>query len=223
MPGPIAAALLPLALLAPTAAAAATPPAQAAHTAPASPAVVRPATDDADDAAGGSGGPAGSGGSGGRTVSVVEAAFDPASAFVPPTAISHATDLVPYGSHVRVVIDRSLPGRTLLTLTVTGLAPDHEFPAHLHTGSCGADTAASGPHYQHIPDPVQPSTDPAYANDRNELRLTLRTDARGAGSTSTSVAWQPRPGEARSVVLHAGTPAGPHAAGDRAACVKLKP
>ncbi|MFJ9952817.1 superoxide dismutase family protein [Kitasatospora sp. NPDC091207] len=217
MPGPIAAALLPLALLAPTAAAAAAPPAQAAHTAPASPAAggsVRPTADAAAE---------GSDSSAARTVSVVEAAFDPASAFVPPTAISHATDLVPYGSHVRVVIDRSVPGRTLLTLTVAGLAPDHEFPAHLHTGSCGADPAASGPHYQHLADPVQPSTDPSYANDRNELRLTLRTDGRGAGSAAASVAWQPRPGEARSVVLHAGTPAGPHAAGDRAGCVKLKP
>lgn len=196
MPSPIAAALLPLALLAPTAAAAAAPatsPAQAAQ------------------------------GPGGPLVSVVEADFDPASAFVPPTAISHAADLVPYGSHVRVVVDRSVPGRTLLTLTTAGLAPDHEFPAHLHTGTCGSDPAASGPHYQHVADPVQPSTDPAYANDRNELRLTLRTDGRGTGAAAASVAWHPRPGEARSVVLHAGTPAGRHAAGDRAACVKLTP
>ncbi|MFD5466831.1 superoxide dismutase family protein [Kitasatospora sp. NPDC127059] len=154
-------------------------------------------------------------------VSVQEAAFDPATAFVPPTAISYADDLVPYGSHARIVTDRSEPGRTVLTLTVAGLAPDHEFPAHLHTGDCGADPAASGPHYQDVVDPVQPSTDPAYANDRNELRLVLRTDGQGRGTATAVVDWQPRPGEARSLVLHAGTPAGPHAAGDRVGCVKL--
>ncbi|MFE3505923.1 superoxide dismutase family protein [Kitasatospora sp. NPDC059160] len=176
MPAPLAAALLPLALLAPAA-----PP-----------------------------------------VSVVEAAFDPATAFVPPAAISYAQDLVPYGSHARIVTDRSEPGRTVLTLTATGLAPDHTFPVHLHTGTCGADPAASGPHYQDAVDPVQPSTDPAYANERNELRLVLRTDAGGAGTATTAVDWQPRPGEARSLVLHAGTPAGPHAAGDRVGCVKLE-
>ncbi|MGW3072568.1 superoxide dismutase family protein [Kitasatospora sp. NPDC001132] len=153
--------------------------------------------------------------------SVTEAAFDPATAFVPPTAISYASDLVPYGSHARIVTDRSLPGRTVLTLAVSGLAPDHEFPAHLHTGDCGVDPASSGPHYQNVVDPVQPSTDPVYANEGNELRLVLRTDRQGVGSAATAVAWQPRPGEARSLVLHAGTPAGRHAAGDRVACVRL--
>ncbi|MFD8754544.1 superoxide dismutase family protein [Kitasatospora sp. NPDC059577] len=155
-------------------------------------------------------------------VSVVEAAFDPATAFVPPAAVSYAQDLVPYGSHARVVTDHSVPGRTALTLTVSGLAPDHEFPAHLHTGGCGADPASSGPHYQDTVDPVQPSTDPAYANERNELRLLLRTDGHGDGTATTAVPWQPRPGGARSLVLHAGTPAGPHGAGDRVACVKLE-
>ncbi|MBD0671151.1 superoxide dismutase family protein [Streptomyces sp. CBMA156] len=175
MPAPLAAALLPLALLAPAA----------------------------------------------SPVSVVEADFDPATAFVPPAAVSYATDLVPYGSHATIVTDRSVPGRTVLTLRATGLAPGHEFPAHLHTGSCGADPASSGPHYQDAADPVQPSTDPAYANERNELRLVLRTDQQGGGTATAVVGWQPRPGEARSLVLHAGTPAGPHAAGDRVACVKL--
>ncbi|MEU9076121.1 superoxide dismutase family protein [Kitasatospora sp. NPDC004745] len=176
MPAPFAAALLPLALLAPAA----------------------------------------------SPVSLVEADFDPATAFVPPAAVSYADDLVPYGSHATVVTDRSAPGRTVLTVTVTGLAPGHEFPAHLHTGACGADPASSGPHYQDAVDPVQPSTDPAYANDRNELRLVLRTDERGDATASAAVAWQPRAGQARSLVLHAGTPAGPHAAGDRVACVRLE-
>ncbi|MFD7592731.1 superoxide dismutase family protein [Kitasatospora sp. NPDC059812] len=192
---PLAAALLPLALLAPA----------AASSGAAAPSVA-----------------AASSGSAASPVSVVEAAFDPATAFVPPTAVSYADDLVPYGAHTRIVTDRSTAGRTVLTMTVTGLAPDHEFPVHLHTGSCGADPASSGPHYQDAVDPVQPSTDPAYANGRNELRLALRTDEHGEGTATASVPWQPRPGEARSLVMHAGTPTGPHAAGDRAACVKLE-
>ncbi|WP_327676937.1 superoxide dismutase family protein [Kitasatospora sp. NBC_00458] len=178
-------------------------------------------------------------------VSATEADFDPATAFVPPTAISHAPDLVPYGSHVRVVVDRSTPGRTVLTMSLTGVAADREFPVHLHTGPCGADPAASGPHYQDAVDPVRPSTDPAYANDRNELRLALRTDGRGDGTAAAVVAWQPRAGEARSLVLHAGVPTGAeaergadglqaasghdahgrhsrHGANDRVACVKLE-
>ncbi|MFD5922364.1 superoxide dismutase family protein [Kitasatospora sp. NPDC058201] len=188
-------------------------------------------------------------------VSTTDAAFDPATAFVPPTAVSHAPDLVPYGSHVRVVVDRSAPGRTVLTMSVTGVAADREFPVHLHTGPCGADPAASGPHYQDAVDPVRPSTDPAYANDRNELRLALRTDGHGDGTAATVVAWQPRAGEARSLVLHAGGPTDPtgargrhgaqdavgahgstdahgsagahaqrgqHGANDRVACVKLE-
>ncbi|MEV7779438.1 superoxide dismutase family protein [Kitasatospora sp. NPDC088351] len=187
MPASYAAALLPLALLAPAA-----PAATASTAVPALPLLV------------------------------IEADFDPATAFVPPAAISHAPDLVPYGSHVRVVVDRTVAGRTVLTLTTAGLAPDHDFPAHLHTGTCGADPAASGPHYQDAVDPVQPSTDPAYANESNELRLTLHTDDRGDAAATTSVAWHPRPGEARSLVLHAGSPAGPHGAGDRAACVNLE-
>ncbi|MFF2349124.1 superoxide dismutase family protein [Kitasatospora sp. NPDC058115] len=176
MPAPLAAALLPLALLAP--------------------AVV--------------------------PVAVTEADFDPATAFVPPVAVSHAPDLVPYGSHVRAVVDRSVPGRTVLRMSVAGVASGHAFPVHLHTGACGADPAASGPHYQDVVDPVSPSTDPAYANDRNELRLTLRTDGRGAGSAAAAVAWRPRPGGARSLVLHAGDPAGAHGAADRVACVNLE-
>ncbi|MFC5667756.1 superoxide dismutase family protein [Kitasatospora misakiensis] len=175
MPAPLAAALLPFALLAPAA----------------------------------------------SPVSVTEADFDPATAFVPPTAISHAPDLVPFGSHVRVIVDRSVPGRTILTMSLAGVAADHDFPVHLHTGPCGADPAASGPHYQDVVDPVSPSTDPAYANDLNELRLALRTDGRGEGTAATSVAWRPRPGEARSLVLHAGSPAGAHRAADRVACVNL--
>ncbi|WP_441246093.1 superoxide dismutase family protein [Kitasatospora sp. McL0602] len=151
---------------------------------------------------------------------VVEADFDPASAFVPPAAISYAPDLVPYGSHVHVTVLRS-EGRTTVEVELTGVAAGRTFPAHAHTGRCGAEAAASGPHYQDQVDPVQPSTDPAYANDRNELRMAVRTDDQGAGTATAEVPWSFRPGEARSIVLHAGTPAGAHGPADRVACVDV--
>ncbi|MEV4614504.1 superoxide dismutase family protein [Kitasatospora sp. NPDC049258] len=151
---------------------------------------------------------------------VVAADFDPASAFVPPAAVSYAQDLVPYGSQVRVTVVRSA-GRTTVAVALAGVAPEHLFPAHVHTGRCGADPAASGPHYQHLADPVQPSTDPAFANGRNELRTEVRTDSTGAGRARTTVDWEFRPGSAHSVVLHAGEAAAGRAAGDRVACVNV--
>ncbi|GAA4998484.1 superoxide dismutase family protein [Kitasatospora paranensis] len=151
---------------------------------------------------------------------VVEADFDRGSAFVLPAAVSYAADLVPYGSHIRVTELRT-DARTAVTVAVRGLAPDLRLAAHVHTGRCGADPAVAGPHYQDRPDPVQPSTDPAYANDRNEARLALRTDARGTAAGRTDLAWAFRAGEARSLVLHTSAPAGGHAAGERIACVSV--
>jgi Cu-Zn family superoxide dismutase len=153
-------------------------------------------------------------------ITTVDADFTPATAFLPPTAISYATDLVPYGAHAHVTVVRP-DGRTVVQLRLSGVAPGHVFPAHAHTGRCGADPAMSGPHYQDRADPVQPSTDPAYANDGNELRLTVHTDDQGTGLAETTVDWAFRPGEARSLVLHAGTPVGAHGAADRVACVDM--
>ncbi|MFJ1701831.1 hypothetical protein [Kitasatospora sp. NPDC088346] len=176
---------------------------------------------------------------------VVDGRFAPASAFVPPAAISHAQDLVPYGSHVRVTVVRGGTGTTVL-VELAGVASDHTFPAHVHTGRCGADPAASGPHYQDHSEPARPSAEPALtdptpdspaagrpaagrptpgnaapAEGRGELRLTVHTDATGAGRGHTTVPWGFRPNEAHALVLHAGDGAGPHAAGDRAACVNV--
>ncbi|QKW19588.1 superoxide dismutase family protein [Kitasatospora sp. NA04385] len=142
---------------------------------------------------------------------VVDARFDRADGFVPARAITHAPDLVPYGSQVRVTVGRAA-GRTSVTVELAGVADRHEFPAHVHTGRCGSDPASSGPHYQQVAG--------ADAAD-NEVRMTVRTGPDGTGSASATVPWEFRPGEAHSLVLHAGTPAGPHAAADRAACVDV--
>ncbi|RKE19115.1 superoxide dismutase [Streptomyces sp. TLI_171] len=142
---------------------------------------------------------------------VVDARFDRADGFVPARAITHAPDLVPYGSQVRVTVGRAA-GHTTVSVELAGVAGPHEFPAHVHTGGCGADPAASGPHYQQVAG--------SEAAD-NEVRMTVRTDPGGAGVASATVPWEFRPDEAHSLVLHAGIPAGPHAAADRAACVDV--
>src|SRR6478609_6420642 len=142
---------------------------------------------------------------------VVDARFDRADGFVPARAVTHAPDLVPYGSQVRVTVGRAA-GHTSVTVDLAGVSGPHEFPAHVHTGHCGTDPASSGPHYQQVA-----GSDAAD----NEVRMTVRTGPDGAGTSSATVPWEFRPGEAHSLVLHAGTPAGPHAAADRAACVDV--
>ncbi len=54
---------------------------------------------------------------------------------------------------------------------------------------CGATGDAAGPHFQHVPDPVRPSTDPAYANPRNEIWLDFTTDRLGTGFARSTVDW----------------------------------
>jgi Cu-Zn family superoxide dismutase len=139
--------------------------------------------------------------------------FDRPYAFAQPTAVSYAPDLVPYGSEARVTVTRSA-GHTTVRVELAGVAADHSFPAHVHTGRCGSTPDTSGPHYQNV-------KDPARADDRNEMRLTVRTDHGGSGTAASEVGWLFRPGEAHSLVLHAGTPAGRHAADDRVACVNM--
>jgi Cu-Zn family superoxide dismutase len=116
---------------------------------------------------------------------------------------------------------------TRVDLQVEGLRPSHAYGAHLHQLACGSDPAAAGPHYQNVPDPVTPSTDPRYANPRNEVWLDFTTDGDGDGSARSIVPFVLRTGaEApHSLVLHAGhTMTGPGmagTAGPRLACVNL--
>ncbi|WP_405017449.1 superoxide dismutase family protein [Kitasatospora sp. NBC_00070] len=153
-------------------------------------------------------------------VQTVEATFDRTDGIVPATAVSFDPEAVPYGATTRIVVHRT-PGRTTVAMTVDGLTPDHHYPAHVHTRGCGTVPADAGPHYQDRPDPVQPSTDPAYANDRNELWLTLHTDATGHASASSTVEWEFRDGGAGSVVLHAGPDDHGHAPTQRVGCVNV--
>ena len=141
-------------------------------------------------------------------------------------AFTYDESAVPVDSNVTIESE-SESGRTTVTIEVSGLAPNRDFGVHVHTKPCGLEPADSGPHYQNDADPAatpeSPSTDPAYANPQNEVWLDITTDADGDAQASSTVAWEFRDDEARSVVLHAQhtkTHAGEAGmAGDRLACV----
>ncbi|WP_211301183.1 superoxide dismutase family protein [Murinocardiopsis flavida] len=114
---------------------------------------------------------------------------------------------------------------TGFVLHVGGLEPDRDYGAHLHTKPCGPTGDDAGPHYQHEVDPVQPSTDPEYANAENEAWLDFHTSPFGDAITGTAVEWTPRPGQAGSVVIHEEhthtQPGHAGMAGARLACINV--
>ncbi|WP_421106908.1 superoxide dismutase family protein [Streptomyces sp. NEAU-S77] len=117
------------------------------------------------------------------------------------------------------------PRGTFVFLALRGVEPDHHFGIHVHTRPCGAQPDSSGPHYQNVKDPKQPSTNPKYANARNEMWLDVTTDSRGDARAKSLVKWHFRAGEARSVVIHehgTATHMGRAGmAGDRVACINV--
>ncbi|EIV95406.1 superoxide dismutase family protein [Frankia sp. QA3] len=174
-------------------------------------------------------GPAGAAGSpspsppGAGQVVVAPGVFSAWNDRQPPTAVTYDEHLVPAGATAVALAVRGKS--TVIGLIVQGLAPNHQFGAHVHQKACGATGAAAGPHYQNVPDPVQPSVDPEYANARNEVWLDFTTDARGTGAAFAVVGWDFRTGGAHAIVFHehhtdssvgaAGT------AGARAACLTV--
>ena len=148
-----------------------------------------------------------------------------------PTAkvVTYNPDLAPVGASVMANLtpaDRS----TTATLMVTGLLPNRGYAVHAHTKACGATGEAAGPHYQDRIDPAAttqtPSSDPAYANPRNEIWLDVRTDAAGTGTSRVSVPFTFTDRTPESIVIHEAmtTETGPgHAgqAGARLACLTL--
>ena len=133
---------------------------------------------------------------------------------------------IPVGAHARVNAVYDASGSTVVVLHVSGLAPNTAYGAHAHANPCGLTGAAAGPHYQHVMDPHQPSTSPAYANAQNEIWLDFVTDHEGSGTGTAKVDWQfspdRRPG---SVIIHAEqTHTGPTdsgTAGARLACLTV--
>jgi Cu-Zn family superoxide dismutase len=84
-------------------------------------------------------------------------------------------------------------GGTTVSLSASGLEPDAEYVAHLHTEGCD-QAEPGGPHFKFDPDG---SDEPP-----NEIHLELRSDARGAGKARASSGREVPVGEAGSVVLH---------------------
>lgn len=133
---------------------------------------------------------------------------------------------VPAGATARVSAVYNAAGSSIVVLHVSGLAPHTAYGAHAHANACGLTGATAGPHYQHVVDPHQPSTDPAYANPQNEIWLDFRTDSEGNGTGTTKVDWQFSPDRhPGSVIIHAEqTHTGPTdsgTAGARLACLTM--
>jgi Cu-Zn family superoxide dismutase len=134
---------------------------------------------------------------------------------------------VPPGATARLDATYTPAGDSIVTLRVRGLRPHTHYGAHPHAGSCGRTGEAAGPQFQHVPDPEQPSTDPAYANPVNEIWLDVLTDASGTGASRSRVPWQFSPDRrAGSVMIHAEPThtgnADLGAGGSRLACLKVR-
>ena len=87
---------------------------------------------------------------------------------------------------------RTADGKTIVNVTVRGLAPDTTYGSHVHAFACAENFA--GGHYKH--DLTGPASPP------NEIWPALSTNAAGVGSGKATAPWYARP-EARSVVIHA--------------------
>jgi Cu-Zn family superoxide dismutase len=137
------------------------------------------------------------------------------------------TALFPAGgtANVQAVIGGTT---TLVRLQVGGLLPNRRYGSHVHYLPCGATGAAAGAHYQYVPDPATggsktaASTNPDYANPRNEIWLDFTTNGAGAASSQSVVSWRmPADHRARSVIIHAMGTDNTGAAGARLACIDV--
>jgi Cu-Zn family superoxide dismutase len=145
------------------------------------------------------------------------------------TSETYNPALAPVGSRLKVALNPS--GETTnAELTVSGLLPNRGYAVHAHTNTCSANPELDGPHYQNRIDPAAtpqaPSTNPQYANPRNEVWLDVHTDAAGSGASRTTVPFVFTDRGPGSIVVHEAmqTSTDPgHAgeAGARVACLTL--
>ncbi len=120
--------------------------------------------------------------------------------------------------------------RTVTMVVVSGLLPNRSYAVHAHTNACGATGEDAGPHYQNRIDPAArpeaPSTNPEYANPRNEIWLDVRTQADGSSTSHTTVPFTFTDRTPGSIVVHeamttATAPGQAGEAGTRIACLTL--
>ncbi|WP_248958060.1 superoxide dismutase family protein [Sphaerisporangium perillae] len=117
-------------------------------------------------------------------------------------AITYDPKLVPTDAAAAVAYVPAAGGGGSVQLRAQGLLPNRAYGAHVHTKSCGAKGDDAGPHYQHVQDPVTPSTNPKYANPRNEVWLDFTTDARGNGFSRSALEHGFGDRHPRSVIIH---------------------
>ena len=155
------------------------------------------------------------------------------STLTEPNAASNADTynpaLAPVGARLRAVLTPSGES-TNAELTVSGLLPNRGYAVHAHAKGCGASPEAAGPHYQNRIDPTAtpqaPSTNPEYANPRNEIWLDVHTDAAGSGTRRVTVPFVFTDRGPGSIVVHEATetatgPGRAGTAGARIACLTL--
>jgi Cu-Zn family superoxide dismutase len=115
---------------------------------------------------------------------------------------------------------RTAAGGTHLVLSVSGLPANHAFGSHLHKLAC-SDMQAGG-HYENVPYPADSgANDPAYANPTNELWFDFTTNASGSATATSDVAWIPKAGGAKAIVVHEHTTTDGGVAGAKLACVGI--
>ncbi|MGH4007724.1 MAG: superoxide dismutase [Pseudonocardiaceae bacterium] len=147
-------------------------------------------------------------------------------------AVTYNPALAPAGAGILAAVMPAGYGapRTVATLSVGGLLPNRGYAVHAHTNACGATGEDAGPHYQNRIDPAAtpqaPSTNPEYANPRNEIWLDIRTDADGSASSGTTVPFSFTDRVPGSIVVHeaettATAPGQAGNAGARIACLTL--
>jgi Cu-Zn family superoxide dismutase len=117
-------------------------------------------------------------------------------------AVTYDPKLVPTGAATAVAYLPTPDGHSRVELRVQGLVPNRQYGAHVHTNRCGPKGEDAGPHYQHVVDPVTPSTNPKYANPRNEVWLDFTTDAQGNASSKSVLDWKFTDRHPQSVVIH---------------------
>jgi Cu-Zn family superoxide dismutase len=145
-------------------------------------------------------------------------------------AVTYNPSLAPVGAAMTAFLVPSSSGTTQAALTVSGLLPNRGYAVHAHVNPCGPTPDAEGPHFQHRVDPAaspqHPSTDPEYANPRNEIWLDLRTDGNGAATVSTTVPFIFTDRAPGSIVVHEAdhtetAPGKAGTAGARIACLTV--
>ena len=140
-------------------------------------------------------------------------------------AVTYDRKQVPVGSEGSIT-SSSHGAHTKVLAKFTGLRPDRNYGAHVHTRPCGKTGAAAGPHFQQDEAPEGVSGDPTYANPGNEIWLDFRTDAAGNAVSGALGDWKPAEGAANSVVIHEHltrtAPGEAGEAGPRLACLNVR-